>query len=70
MNPILTPQQQETIKKKIRWHQKRLQQFADRSGLSLLQVEILLEDPARAPSLDSQIDRTVDIEFKNTNKPL
>jgi len=54
------------------WNQKRLQQYADRSGLSLQQVQVLLSGPVRARSfkiIAAEIDRTVDPVFQLHNMP-
>lgn len=52
------------------WNLERLQQFADRNGLSLTIVQDLLLDKARAVSFEEQIDRSVDPEFQTINRPI
>lgn len=52
------------------WQLERLQQFANRNGLSLTIVQDLLLDKARAHSFDEQIDRSVDPEFQTINRPI
>lgn len=62
--------QLESLKSRLSWNQRRLQQFADRAGLSLIQVTILMQDQARAPSLDRQIDLMVDPDLRTNNQPI
>jgi len=50
------------------WHQKRLQQYADRIGLSLGYVQIILQDRTRAPFFEAEMDALVDPEYKSFNK--
>jgi hypothetical protein len=72
MNPLTREPMDRLLRQlsqRLQWRQRRLQQFADRAGLSLLQVEILLEDKRRAPSLDREIDRRVDPRYQTINQP-
>lgn len=63
-----TPRRQQFLQ----WNQKRLQQYADRSGLSLQVVKVLLNCPIRARSfkiIAAEIDRTVDADLQLHNMP-
>lgn len=54
------------------WRSRRLQQYADRSGLSLQLVQVLLSYPPSHRSfrvVARDIDRKVDPDFKLENMP-
>jgi hypothetical protein len=56
-----------------RWRRRRLQQYADRSGLSLTQVLVLLENPPSHRSfrvIAADIDRKVDPLYQLSNMPV
>jgi len=50
------------------WQLERLQQFADRNGLSQTIVQDLLLD--KGVSFEEQIDHSVDSEFQTINRPI
>lgn len=60
-------------KKRGEWERARLQQYADRNGLSLAIVQVWSRYPGRDLSFEEievLIDRSVDSQFHSLNKPV
>lgn len=61
--------QLQQLRTRLTWHRRRLQQFADRRGLSLTVVQVLLQDKTREAFLNKEIDRAVDPFYQLENMP-